>query len=67
MGAFLTSDHDRDNFLRFIDVDEVISLFSQVGNDSPILIQSSRDPNTGKAPIARLERENYILKKGTAS
>lgn len=46
-GVFFTSDTDRDKFILFMDIDEVISLFRQVGNDSPCHIEVSRDPATG--------------------
>ena len=46
-GVFFTSDLDKDKFLLFMDIDEVITLFKQVGNDSPCLIESSLDPVTG--------------------
>lgn len=46
-GVFFTSDLDRDKFLFFISIDQVISLFSDVGNDNPCHIESSRDPVTG--------------------
>nr|WP_319528433.1 hypothetical protein [Pseudomonas laurentiana] len=46
-GVFFTSDLDRDKFLLFMDIDEVITLFRLIGNDSPSLIESSRDLPTG--------------------
>lgn len=46
-GVFFTSDLDKDKFLLFMDIDEVIALFRQVGNDNPSVIESSRDPVTG--------------------
>jgi len=46
-GVFFTSDLDKDKFLLFMDIDEVIALFKQVGNDNPSLIEASRDPVTG--------------------
>lgn len=46
-GVFFTSDLDKNKFLFFITIDQVISLFSEVGNDSPSHIESSRDPATG--------------------
>jgi len=46
-GIFFTSDVDRDKFLYFVTIDQVISLFDEVGNDSPCDIQCSRDPATG--------------------
>jgi hypothetical protein len=59
-GVFFTSDRDKDRRLSFITIDQVISLFSEVGNDSPCHIESSRDLVTGKetlvAPQALLDR-----------
>ncbi|MDD1965885.1 hypothetical protein NPS29_11185 [Pseudomonas putida] len=46
-GVFFTSDLDKDKFLLFMDIDEVIALFRQVGNDNPSVIESSRDLVTG--------------------
>lgn len=46
-GVFFTSDLDKDKFLLFMDIDEVIALFRQVGNDNPCVIESSRDVVTG--------------------
>lgn len=43
---FFTSDRDKNKFLSFITIDQVISLFNEVGNDSPCHIESSRDPVT---------------------
>jgi hypothetical protein len=45
-GVFFTSDRDKNKFLSFITIDQVISLFNEVGNDSPCHIESSRDPVT---------------------
>ncbi|WP_412462021.1 hypothetical protein ACK2SD_10060 [Pseudomonas sp. SC11] len=50
-GAFFSSDFDKDKFLYFISIDEVISLFRQVGNDDPCDIKWSRDPETGKETL----------------
>ncbi|MGH2423342.1 hypothetical protein EJ576_10815 [Pseudomonas sp. C 49-2] len=46
-GVFFTSDLDKDKFLLFMDIDEMIALFRQVGNDNPSVIESSRDLVTG--------------------
>ncbi|MEE5094209.1 hypothetical protein V2K00_07690 [Pseudomonas alliivorans] len=46
-GFFFTSDREKDKFLLFMDIDEVIALFRQVGNDNPSVIESSRDMVTG--------------------
>jgi len=45
-GAFFSSDRDKDSHLYFISIDQVISLFSQVGNDDPCHIEWSLDPST---------------------
>lgn len=50
-GVFFTSDLDKDKFLLFMDIDEVIALFRQVGNDNPSVIESSRDPVTGEEAL----------------
>ena len=50
-GAFFSSDLDKDKCLYFISIDEVISLFRQVGNDDPCDIKWSRDPETGKETL----------------
>lgn len=46
-GVFFNSDHDKDKCLYFISIDEVISLFAQVGNDDPRSIKWSRIPRQG--------------------
>lgn len=50
-GAFFSSDRDKDSCLYFISIDEVISLFRQVGNDDPCHIEWSREPGTGKEKL----------------
>lgn len=46
-GAFFSSDLDKDKCLYFISIDEVTSLFRQVGNDVACDIKWSRHPGTG--------------------
>lgn len=50
-GAFFSSDRDKDNHLFFISIDQVISLFRQVGNDDPCHIEWSRDQSTGNETL----------------
>ncbi|WP_123478544.1 hypothetical protein [Pseudomonas canadensis] len=50
-GAFFSSDLDKDKHLYFISIDEVISLFREVGNDDPCDIKWSRDTNTGEETL----------------
>lgn len=47
-GVFFSSDRDKDSRLYFLSVDQVTSLFRQVGEDDPCEIQWSRNPNTGE-------------------
>ncbi|MFY3009817.1 hypothetical protein ACOTI4_02825 [Achromobacter xylosoxidans] len=50
-GAFFSSDLDKDKCLYFISIDEVTSLFRQVGNDDPCDIKWSCDLETGKETL----------------
>jgi hypothetical protein len=47
-GAYFSSDRDKDSHLYFISIDQVISLFTQVGSDDPCHIEISRYPSTGR-------------------
>lgn len=50
-GVFFSSDADKEKCLYFVCIDELISLFRQVGNDDPCDIKWSRDPLTGKETL----------------
>jgi hypothetical protein len=47
-GIFFSSDNDKNSRLYFLSIDQVISLFRQVGGDDPSKIVWHRDPETGK-------------------